>query len=387
MMRIGVVTYWKGNDNYGQILQAWALQYWLKVHGHDAFIIRYDFKMPVSSVPLHVRLMRYVKWLYFAPLFNRIIYRKRYKNLARNRAQIKMRAFDEFRSKYLSMSDIEYTSLDELQCNPPVADCYIAGSDQIWARPLTFYHNRAYFLDFGNDNIRRISYAPSFSMEIYPENQKKELKDLLYLFDYLSVREVSGQRICKELGYNATLVCDPTLLLTKGVYTNITSREASAKGALFVYSLNVKDPSELRWTELTEWAESSDVSIISTNASGYFEANEILSDKSKYEYCTIPQWLANIRDAQLVVTPSFHGIVFAIIMHTPFVYVPLAGEWASGNSRVTDLLSILGLKHRILYNNISYKDIIQSDIQWLDVDSRLSSFRVVSEEYLNKALS
>lgn len=385
-MKIGVVTYWNTSDNYGQLLQAWALQYWLKQHGHDAFIIRYDFKEDISNVPYKARINRYLKWLYLAPIINRIIYRKRYIDERLKNKHIKSRAFDIFRSQYLKFSNREYTSLDQLKTFPPEADCYIVGSDQVWARPLTFYHNRAYFLDFGRKEIKRISYAPSFAMTEYPKENLKDLSQLLSKFNYISVREFSGINICKDLGYTAKLVCDPTLLLTKQDYLEELKGNSDTKNSIYLYCLNIKEPSELRWDDLKKFANQENLKIVITTASGYFPGKEIFVGKVEYKYCTIQQWISNINDARMVVTPSFHGIVFSIITHTPFIYIPLKGLWASGNNRVFDLLESLGLSDRVLSDEKDYENIFRTPIDWANVENLLLKIRSQSEDFLKSAL-
>ena len=106
-----------------------------------------------------------------------------------------------------------------------------------------------------------------------------------------------------------------------------------------------------------------------------------------YDYATIAQWLTDIDNADLVVTTSFHGIVFSIIMETPFVYVPLAGKNAQGNNRISGLLQDLNLGSRILRKGISYKEIASRPIDWLEAKKRLETIRMKSKEYLNQALS
>lgn len=79
-------------------------------------------------------------------------------------------------------------------------------------------------------------------------------------------------------------------------------------------------------------------------------------------------------------------MVFSIIFHVPFVYVPLANSFSSGNNRVFDLLEALNLSDRVLSNDIDYYELYKTDIKWNQVDKLLEEFRGVSVEYLNMAL-
>ena len=111
--------------------------------------------------------------------------------------------------------------MTKIQQNPPQADCYITGSDQVWAQLLDNINNEGFFLNFGSSQIKRISYAASFAMTSYPQELKKKLKEKLSIFSAISVRESSGVEICKELGYNVSWVLDPTFLLEQSDYLSL----------------------------------------------------------------------------------------------------------------------------------------------------------------------
>lgn len=93
-----------------------------------------------------------------------------------------------------------------------------------------------------------------------------------------------------------------------------------------------------------------------------------------------------ILSSKLVVTTSFHGVVFCILFHTPFVYVPLNGKFAKGNSRVLDLLDLLDLQNRIYRPTSNINSIIQSYIDWKSVDDLLKEKQKESLDFLQKSL-
>lgn len=116
--------------------------------------------------------------------------------------------------------------------------------------------------------------------------------------------------------------------------------------------------------------------VVVTPASGYVPAQELFGSSVIYKYMTVPDWVAQIANSKLLITPSFHGVVFALLFHTPFVYIPLQGDFSRGNNRVLDLLDILDIKGHIYYSNISYKELIyKDDIAWDKVDSMLEEQR------------
>lgn len=107
--------------------------------------------------------------------------------------------------------------------NPPNAELYIVGSDQVWAQILNNRNNRAFFLDFGKSETKRLAYAPSFVVNEYPTAYREDLKQLLKRFNAVSVREYSRVDICKSVGIEATKVLDPTFLLERKDYLSLIS--------------------------------------------------------------------------------------------------------------------------------------------------------------------
>ncbi len=381
-MKIGVITYWAGNSNYGMMMQCWALQQHLKELGHEPYVIRFikeDRQNPYKRIFVKLGVLNYISRIkcFFT--------RRKFINVNKND---KLRKFDSFRKTNISFSTNIYKNIFELQKNPPVADCYITGSDQVWSQLLDDYNNTAYYLNFGKEETLRISYAPSFSLTEYPFNLIDKLADALKKLHHISVREYDGVQICKNIGFEATKVLDPTLLLDKKDYLNLcNSIPRNNNEYIFIYSLNISSSNDLRWEELKEYSTDNNLSTIVTPSDGYFIGGEIFDDDVIYRYATIEEWLAMIRDSQLIVTSSFHGIVLSIILETPFVYVPLEGKFSSGNNRVIDLLRELNLEHRILSPKDTYSNLISNQIDWKLTKVLLNMNRNISMAYLKKSLS
>lgn len=384
-MKIGVITFWHGNSNYGQILQCWALQYYLKKIGHESFIIRF---IPQNYDKLYKRVLKKcIPVEYLKRIISRFCFASEYKLYSEIKKNDAIRAFDSFREKNLKMSFKVYDTIDEIKKYPPDADCYIVGSDQVWGRLLSNPNNRAYFLDFGRPNIKRISYAPSFVVDCYPDSLKSALKENLKRFSYISTREYNGIEICRDVGYEAEKVVDPTLLLKKQDYVNLFEIKTERLPQIFIYSLNIKSSDEIRWNELSQIAANRRLSVLVTPAQGYFHGEELFGKDVKYLYATPNEWLSSIYHSSLVVTTSFHGVALSIILESPFVYIPLKGKYDSGNNRIYDLLSDLNLTDRILSDTNSYNEIIQSKINWDNVHKELDKQRKSSVCFLNRALN
>lgn len=379
-MKIGVLTFWNGNSNYGQIFQCWALQQYLKQKGHDPFVIKY---IPTVYAPPLKRFLKKVLFIKeFRLLKTYLFNNKKYKTRCRNASNDIKRNFDEFRNLHLRFSDLTYHNIRQLQLNPPNAELYIVGSDQVWAQILNNRNNRAFFLDFGKSETKRIAYAPSFVVNEYPAAYRDDLKQLLKRFNAVSVREYSGVDICKSVGIEATKVLDPTFLLERKDYLSLISEPIKKKKQIFIYSLNISSSEQIRWEELKKDAKEKDLKIIVTPSKGYFDANELFGSEVEYLYATPQQWLKTIAESEFVVTPSFHGVAISIILGTPFVYVPLKGKFESGNARIIDLLSDLSLNNRIISDNQPYDSIISNYIDWEFVSKALKLYKKASYDYL-----
>ena len=142
-MKIGIITFWQTKDNYGQMLQNLALQQYLLSLGHSPYLIRYAHSQAKQSQIEDVVLnfLRRIKHLNF----------KRNKSLLfEEQAHDENRCFEQFKFENLNVSERVYYSLRELKKNPPQADVYIVGSDQVWSKFLYLKENEVFFLGFGD---------------------------------------------------------------------------------------------------------------------------------------------------------------------------------------------------------------------------------------------
>lgn len=386
-MRIGVITFWESNDNYGQQLQCWALQQYLRKMGHEPFLIRtYAWPIPKEKAPIK-RIKQLIKnklieFLYDTSLAYKPIVYSNSKSLLNKEAV--RRRFPQFRREKLKMSRIYYTPSD-LVTNPPKADAYITGSDQVWNYWLPQDVYAISFLQFGAKDVRRISYAPSISHNELTEEIKPKIKEYLQSFSAISVREQSSVRLIEGLGFKAERVLDPSMLLKAEAYLEL-AKYSSGKPNVFIYSMNYASANDIPFEIIQDYAKQRNLPIFVTPGSGYLPAKELF-EGVEYSYATIPEWIQHIAHSELVVTASFHGTVFAILFRKAFVYTPLKGEFAETNARVSDLLQDLGLENRIWNGtNSNFQGILSSSINWDLVHQKLNIFRQQSKKYLRDAL-
>ena len=383
--KIGIVTYWESNDNYGQQLQCWALQYYLRSQGYNAFLIR-QYVWPPMSKTLIKRIKSWIKniianILYITHLAY-VPFIAKYFKFCLNKETCRRR-FPLFRRKHLKMTKI-YDHPHKLVQNPPQADVYITGSDQVWNYSMPEEPLSNFFLQFGEDSVKRISYAPSIGHANIPDSLTEKLSDYLSRFSAISVRESSAVSLVEKLGYHATSVLDPTMLLCADDYLKLAKNEKGKK-SVFIYSMNYESRDDIPFDAIRQFATNHELPIIVTPGSGYTQAKELF-EEVKYSYATIPQWITHIANAELVVTASFHGVVFAILFHRSFIYTPLKGQHASANNRVLDLLHELGLSTQIYSKSIEIGCYEISKEQWQNAINKLNVLINHSKRYLVTAI-
>ena len=390
-MRIGIVTYWEASDNYGQLLQCYALQRYLRLQGHDAFLIRYTFKkhlifriktilLPlVCIISFFVSKEKYQKYKFLC--------RER-KSKKHNSVLNRQRQFELFRQTYLSVSDKIYYSLSALRRNPPAADIYICGSDQVWNTFILKKYGAPYFLNFGNEATKRIAYAVSAGGRRLSQQEKDRVSRFLTRFTAISVRDSATKNLCCDCGrQDAVITVDPTLLLPVSEYQNLLSKDCHYKAPyIFIYALNVFSGDELHWEEMAPYVKNHRLEVRIVYGSGYCSARELLP-----QYCgmqaTIPEWLSLVTYATAMVTTSFHGVIFAIKMNKPFLVILLEGKFSYGNIRILSLLQDLGLQDRIYSAERPFHEQMENNIDWQTVNARLKTIVQKSLFFLNNAIS
>lgn len=376
-MRIGIITFFQSQDNYGQLLQCYALQRTLRDMGHKAYLIRYGF---------HEVFFHWIKKNNFMTKHGLQSVKKQLKKQFGRKKLASERCFDSFRDRYIERSFRTYNSLSELRHHPPKADCYIAGSDQVWAQLLSIENNRSFFLDFGPSSIKRVSYAPSFALVNYPDELKSRLAEQLSKFDAISVREQSGVDICRSVGFEANLVLDPSLLVCVSIYEKMMKRP-SFSNYCFVYHVNLTSKEELFWDRFHSYNKNSGLASVATFANPTEGVNMELLDGANYVYPTIESWLGLVHEAEYVLTSSFHGLVFSILFHKPFVVCLRREGLFAGNDRVMTMLEMFDLEDRVVKSETQDIDaILSKPIDWAYVDAVLDQKKKESFAFLKNAL-
>lgn len=348
-MKIALLTIWH-EKNYGAELQAYATVKVLQQLGHQVKMI--DIRLSdCRKTNLNGKIGNLISS--FGPAHKK---------------------FTDFWAKYIPVTK-RYHSPRQIQDDPPEADVYMIGSDQVWNPDLTGKFAKLYFLDFGKDNVRRISYASSFGTQQWNTHQlTKEIGSLLTRFDHIGCREQSGVDILQHTFHvPSTLTVDPTLLFDQ--YPELTGDTVS-KQTLVYYPLS-DDP------ELMNFAEN-----LASQLNLQLVNNKLTSTvlgRFTWDRVGIEEWIRNIAESQFVITRSFHGLVFSILYRKPFAII---ANKNNRSTRLQNLLLQLGLSDRY-YDDIQVCDEAQPwniPIDYDTVHEKLALLRSNSMDYLNKAL-
>jgi Polysaccharide pyruvyl transferase len=329
-MKIAVMTQPLG-ANYGGIMQAWALQQVLKQMGHEPVTIDRQAD-PKSSTyratQLAYRILKKVIGKRKAPVF-----------IEHHLPTIQQHT-RAFINQYITMSEpIDTTEKLKRHFECEQYDAVIVGSDQTW-RASYSPKIENFFLDFlEGSRIKRIAYATSFGVDEWEFNKAHTInfRHLAKMFDAIGVREDTGIELCRKyLDVDATHVLDPTLLLDKLDYEQLLGPEMlnREKKGVYTYFLNSTLEKEQRALQIgRELGET----VFSCQAKVGLDINTngCLSD---YIMPEIKEWLAGFANSRLVLTDSFHGMVFATIFEKKFqVYV----NSARGASRFNSLANLI----------------------------------------------
>lgn len=371
MKSIGIITVHKIN-NYGSVLQAYALQKVCEDLGYKVEIIDYDFPNKFHQNNKYSTASdtqpNEPKWI--KALFA--------KALVRQHKGIRL-----FIDKYQNLSSNKYHKVEDFTANPPAYDVYITGSDQLWS-PRHCNGDPAFMLYFAPDNALKISYAASIGSNAIPEELKNAYIRLLSRYKHISVRENTGADVIRSLiNKKATVVLDPTLLLNKDEWNKVaTPKRLVKKKYILCYFLNYTFNAFPYVDELArDMQKQTGYEIVRVAR----PPHKLSFINTTYQIGASPEeFLALVRDAEIVLTTSFHGTAFAVNYGKP-VFTVVQDRNAS-DSRQVSLMHNLGLDKQVL--SIKDKFPTASDANY-NVDNEqtvLNRLRLDSKLYLEKAL-
>jgi len=377
-MKIGILTQPLQN-NYGGILQAWALQNVLKQMGHNPIMIQFCRMEHYHSFEMRLQCIKRFIWNCV-----KVVEGRQWYSLPNQVQTSYIRKNTKyFVDKYITPISHLIVSPSQLKayCDSEKFDAYIVGSDQVW-RPMYSPKISNFFLDFTDDwKVKRIAYAASFGTDQWElsATDTKECAKLAQKFYAISVREDSGIRLCKEhLGVDVIQVLDPTLLLDKEDYIQLIDKENEPRhtGNLFCYIL---DNTPKKQETIQNFAKEKGLVPFTTMPPKRFTQENFKTNADDCVFPRVTEWLRSFMDAEFVVTDSFHGCVFSIIFNKPFVAL---GNESRGQARFLSLLKIFNLEDRLCFSEEEILKTSSKTIDWIKVNNKITEWKELSFDFL-----
>lgn len=366
--KIGIITMHRIN-NYGSVLQAFALQYIVKKMGFDVQIIDYDYPNSFQyargvALPKNDWKAKIIKSMFWLHPYNRYDYK-----------------FQDFRNRYFKLSPY-YKDFDVIHQKAISYDLYITGSDQVW-NPKFTKGDTTFLLDFAEKNANKISYASSFSCTQLGKEYEATYSELLAQYQAISVREWGGVELVKRLtGQQAVITVDPTLLLDDNAWKTVVSKRCRySKNYILLYVLSYSfNPIPYIYDLALYLSKKLNLRIVVLGKHPYlskYKNVESILDAGPLEFLQL------IENAVCVVTSSFHGTAFSVNYKKP-VYAVVNDK--NDDDRISSFLSDLSLDESIIPMGMALDTIpldMHSESSW----NILNQKREYSLSYLENAIN
>lgn len=317
-MRIGIITFHNA-DNYGAVLQCFALQEYLRLKGHEVVVI--DYRNPhIEQYYGEERFQYDALFKYLLTL--RISPALRYLHDFRHRRR-RHQQFEDFRHKYLRI-----TSRATASAMPSDLDAYLIGSDQMWSIGLYEEFDPVFFGQFARPQSSRLfGYSISSNGDFASLLSPEQIRQCTRSFDALSFREQqTASTVHRLTGVEAPVTLDPVALTGPLTWQALETVPQQPRPYVCVY--------QARWPQGHE-------DVIEQKARAFAKKHEldlILIEKGNY---SVEEFVSLIRHARCVFTSSFHACVFSVIFRVPLCAFLLHD---GADERYQSLLTDLGLQ-------------------------------------------
>ena len=371
-MKIGIITWFK-YENYGTILQAIALQRYLRNNKFEVELVNFDIddtiNLKKSNKEKITKRIYYkiAKEIYFFEKkkhkeeFNKKTYD--FKNIIEKNCKIRKKKKNE--EDYIGL------------CNN--YDILIFGSDQIW-NPN--WYNPFYYGNYKKITTKLIAYAPSFGVNEIPEDKKQKIKEALKRFDNIALREEQGCNIVKGLlDVETDIVVDPTLLLSEKDW-EILEEDLEETKEKYILCYFLSD-NPYHWRAAKKFAKKKKMKLIIIPHDGF----SYIESKYVVRGCNVGNFLSLIHNAQYVITDSFHAIVFSIIYNKKFIVFERHNPNSkfAQNSRIYNFLKLTDTeKCLVKYNTSEIKE--SQSLKYNKESNNISALIEKSKKYLEENL-
>lgn len=369
-MKIAYITLHKVR-NYGSVLQAYATQRVFKEMGKDVVLINYC--SPRFSEENRIK-DEFERFRYKNK--NNFIVKKMFHLIMSFSLRKQRKQFEHFISHKIQCTDL-YKSIEELRESPPTADVYCTGSDQVWNIKTNGFFERPFYLDFGDENIKRIAFSASFGRNVIETDEMKLISHCLKRYSGIGIRESSGLSILEKIGIDKIEnTLDPTLVLESDKWFKLTDDERPFKDKyILIYEFNKTSNIGLYARRLSEKTG------LPVKRITYW-----YHEHHKNEQCivvpTVEQFLTLIRHAEYVITNSFHASVFSTVFRKQFAVV----YPKHFSVRLADYLKLIGVPERCV-DEVDDIVKIQEYIDFDKIHSILDDERNKTIKFLQKILN
>ena len=370
-MKLGLLTFHDA-ANYGAVLQAYALQAYLESAGFECEYLdyrnatrrhQYDMWYHAADSLFHGHPVETLKYLLGSPFM-----------------ALRKHRFAAFRRNHLKISGREWRTSSELRTVSGDYGKFVVGSDQVWC-PENNGSDTAFLLDFVDEDSRKIAYASSFGTDHLPEDLKASYSRCLRHIGSIGVRERAGRRLVKELtGRNVPMVVDPVFLPGRAAWERLLP-PSFHRSRPFVFSYTNRGNQLSAFLAMAgDVLKGRDLHKLARQTT----LGDFLRRGVQVKYCMSPvEFLENVKNADLVVTASFHCLAFSLIFNKPFVCF-LTGD-SGKDERLAGLLKELGLENRVFRNGMTSKEAL-APIDYDRVNAKMERQIDASKDYLLQSL-
>ncbi len=358
-MKTATITY-HNVYNYGALLQAYALQQAQLKLSLDNEIIDFSYDKNRMYTLTEGRSIK----IWIVNILRLLESLRDYFSIRR-----RCKRFEEFTKKKLRLTS-KYLSLEELKANPPKADIYITGGDQLWN--ITSPIKRAFFLDFGKKETKRASFAVSMGSCELPNHLRKEIYALLNNISHISVREAKAKADLEELLDKKDFVqvhLDPVFLLSRDEWIDFAAFRGIKDKYILCYPMS-GNPQLMKGLKKLKKLTNYKIVVLSSEVFARVKGDYYIKDASVEEFVYL------ISHAEYVMTTSFHGTAFSILFNKNF-YSFIGDK----ERRITWLLKKLGLENRMIgnINAITLEDIDYGNVNEIIEKERKAAYRYLMD--------
>ena len=352
--------------NYGSILQTYATQKIFERRGYKCEVV--DYISPYRATiplfleyPLRLEGKRIKKALYYIakiPSF-----------------ALKNMTFGGFIKKHINLSSTQYITNGDLKKNPPDADIYVTGSDQVWNSKYNHGVDTSYYLDYAKPKAKKFAFVSSFGCDNLSSEEAAIVKPLLKRYDAISVREDSAFDILKEMEIDSTVLIDPTLQLRKEEWLELSSNRLVLGKYLLLFLLYNEDNGATDYSFRIAKHKNLKIVKLSWELKKPYGVDRLFTHRRPQDFLSL------FANADYIVTNSFHGVAFSINMNRNFSFVPRS----EFNGRIDSLLRLTNLEGRKVKNFDSIEE-ADKNIDYSRVNTLLDTERKKANDYLNDVL-